>query len=122
NTRVVFGESLGNPKLDVLDIEGIAEIAHLHDIPFIVDNTVPSPALLNPIDYGADIVLHSLTKYINGNGTALGGAIIDSGNFDWGNGKFPEFTEPSPGYHGLVYLEAFGRAAFAFKARVEGLR
>lgn len=122
NTRLVFGESLGNPKLDVLDIEAIAKIAHAREIPFVVDNTVPTPALLRPIEYGADIVLHSLTKYINGNGTSMGGIIVDSGNFDWTNGKFPEFTEPSPSYHGLVYSEAFGNAAFAFKARVEGLR
>ena len=122
NTRAIFVESLGNPKLDVLDLEAIAAEAKLAEIPFIVDNTVATPSLLNPIKYGADIVIHSLTKYINGNGTALGGAIIDAGNFDWANGKFPEFTEPSPGYHGLVYHEALGEAAFIAKVRVEGLR
>lgn len=122
NTRVIFGESLGNPKLDVLDIEGIAAISKKHHIPFIVDNTVATPYLLNPIAYGANIVIHSLTKYITGNGTSLGGAIIDGGNFDWSNGKFPEFTEPSPGYHGLIYHETLGNAAFIAKIRIEGLR
>lgn len=122
NTRVIFGESLGNPKLDVLDIEGIATISKKHHIPFIVDNTVATPYLLNPIAYGANIVIHSLTKYITGNGTSLGGAIIDGGNFDWSSGKFPEFTEPSPGYHGLIYHEALGNAAFIAKIRIEGLR
>lgn len=122
NTRAVFVESLGNPKLDVLDLKAIASEAKKAKIPFIVDNTVASPALLNPIAHGANIVIHSLTKYINGNGTALGGAIIDAGTFDWANGKFPEFTEPSPGYHGLIYHEALGNAAFIAKVRVEGLR
>ncbi|WLD23075.1 O-acetylhomoserine aminocarboxypropyltransferase/cysteine synthase [Flavobacterium dauae] len=122
NTRAIFGESLGNPKLDVLDIEGIAAISKKHRIPFIVDNTVATPYLLNPIAYGANIVIHSLTKYITGNGTSLGGAIIDGGNFDWSSGKFPEFTEPSLGYHGLIYHEALGNAAFIAKIRIEGLR
>lgn len=122
NTRAIFVESLGNPKLDVLDLEAIAAEARSAKVPFIVDNTVPTPALLNPIKHGANIVIHSLTKYINGNGTALGGAIIDAGTFDWANGKFPEFTEPSPGYHGLVYHEALGPAAFIAKVRIEGLR
>ncbi|MBT8258902.1 MAG: aminotransferase class I/II-fold pyridoxal phosphate-dependent enzyme, partial [Bacteroidia bacterium] len=94
NTRVFFIESLGNPKLDVLDIESISKQAKAFKVPLIVDNTVATPYLLNPIEYGANIVIHSLTKYINGNGTALGGAIIDAGTFDWANGKFPEFTEP----------------------------
>ena len=122
NTRAVLVESVGNPKLDVLDLEAIAKQAQKARVPFIVDNTVASPALLNPIEHGANIVIHSLTKYINGNGTALGGAIIDAGTFDWANGKFPEFTEPSPGYHGLVYHEALGPAAFIAKVRIEGLR
>jgi O-acetylhomoserine (thiol)-lyase len=100
----------------------VAEIARKHKIPLIVDNTVPTPALLNPIKFGANIVIHSLTKYINGNGTALGGAIIDAGTFDWSSGKFEEFTQPSPGYHGLVYHEALGPAAFIAKVRIEGLR
>lgn len=122
NTRVFFVESLGNPKLDVLDLKAIGTEAKAFKVPFIVDNTVPTPYLLNPIEYGANIVIHSLTKYISGNGTSLGGAIIDAGTFDWANGKFPEFTEPSPGYHGLIYNEALGNAAFIAKARIEGLR
>ncbi len=122
NTRVIFVESLGNPKLDVPDLEAISKQAKAAKIPFIVDNTVATPALLNPIEYGANIVIHALTKYMNGNGTALGGAIVDAGTFDWSSGKFPEFTEPSLGYHGLVYHEALGAAAFIAKVRVEGLR
>lgn len=122
NTRAFFVESLGNPKLDVLDLKGISKEARAAKVPFIVDNTVASPYLLNPIDFGADIVVHSLTKYITGNGTSLGGVIIDAGNFDWTNGKFPEFTEPSAGYHGLIYNEALGKAAFIAKVRIEGLR
>lgn len=122
NTRTFFIESLGNPKLDVLDIEAISKQAQSSKVPLIVDNTVATPCLLNPIEHGANIVIHSLTKYINGNGTALGGAIIDAGTFDWTNGKFPEFTEPSPGYHGLIYSEALEAAAFIAKIRIEGLR
>ncbi|MGB3606342.1 O-acetylhomoserine aminocarboxypropyltransferase/cysteine synthase family protein [Psychroserpens sp.] len=122
NTRAIFVESLGNPKLDVLDIEAIAKQAKAHKVPLIVDNTVATPYLLNPIEYGANIVIHSLTKYINGNGTSLGGIVVDAGTFDWTNGKFPEFTEPSAGYHGLVYSEAIGPAAFIAKIRIEGLR
>ncbi len=122
NTRAIFVESLGNPKLDVLDLKAISSEAKTAKVPFIVDNTVATPALLNPIEHGANIVIHSLTKYINGNGTSLGGVIIDAGTFDYGNGKFPEFTEPSPGYHGLVYHEVLGPAAFIAKVRIEGLR
>jgi O-acetylhomoserine (thiol)-lyase len=122
NTRVFFVESLGNPKLDVLDLKAIATAAKAHKIPFIVDNTVATPNLLNPIEHGADIVIHSLTKYITGNGTSLGGVIIDAGKFDWSNGKFPEFTEPSAGYHGLKYYEVIGAASFIAKVRIEGLR
>jgi O-acetylhomoserine (thiol)-lyase len=122
NTRAFFVESLGNPKLDVLDLEAIAEHSKAAGVPFIVDNTVASPALLNPIKHGANLVIHSLTKYIGGQGNSLGGAIIDAGTFDWTNGKFPEFTEPSAGYHGLVYSEALGAAAFTFKLILEGLR
>ena len=122
NTRAFFVESLGNPKLDVLDLKAIAGVAKKAKVPFIVDNTVATPALLNPIAYGANIVIHSLTKFINGNGTALGGAVIDAGTFDWSSGKFPEFTEPSAGYHGLIYHEALGEAAFIAKLRIEGLR
>ena len=122
NTRAFFVESLGNPKLDVLDLKAIAAYSKKAKVPFIVDNTVATPALLNPIEHGANIVIHSLTKYINGNGTSLGGIIIDAGTFDYSNGLFPEFTEPSAGYHGLVYHEALGPAAFIAKVRIEGLR
>ncbi len=122
NTRVFFAESLGNPKLDVLDLKAISKAAQTYKVPFIVDNTVATPFLLNPIEHGANIVIHSLTKYIGGNGTSLGGVIIDAGNFDWSNGKFPEFTEPSAGYHGLKYYEALGAASFIAKVRIEGLR
>ncbi len=122
NTRVFFAESLGNPKLDVLDLKAISKAAQNYKVPFIVDNTVATPFLLDPIEHGANIVIHSLTKYIGGNGTSLGGVIIDAGNFDWSNGKFPEFTEPSAGYHGLKYYEVLGAASFMAKVRIEGLR
>ena len=122
NTRAFFAESLGNPKLDILDLKAISLEAKANKVPFIVDNTVATPYLLNPIAHGANIVIHSLTKYISGNGTSLGGAIVDAGTFDWTSGKFPEFTEPSAGYHGLVYHEALGNAAFIAKVRIEGLR
>jgi len=122
NTRVFFAESLGNPKLDVLDLKAISKAAQTYKVPFIVDNTVATSFLLNPIEHGANIVIHSLTKYIGGNGTSLGGVIIDAGNFDWSNGKFPEFTEPSAGYHGLKYYEVLGAASFIAKVRIEGLR
>ena len=122
NTKVFFAESLGNPKLDVIDLKGISKYANDAKVPFIVDNTIASPALLNPIEHGANIVIHSLTKYITGNGTTLGGIIIDAGTFDYSSGKFPEFIEPSPSYHGLKYHEALGPLAFIAKTRVEGLR
>lgn len=122
NTRLIFAESLGNPKLDVLDLKAISAVAKKHKIPFMVDNTVATPALLKPIEHGANIVIHSLTKYINGNGTSMGGVIIDAGTFDWSSGKFPEFTSPSPSYHGLNYHEALGPAAYIARIRVEGLR
>jgi O-acetylhomoserine (thiol)-lyase len=127
NTRAVYIESIGNPKLDVPDFEAIAAIAHEADIPLVVDNTV-GVGLVKPIEHGADIVVLSATKYVCGHGTSLGGVIIDSGNFDWGSGKFPEFTEPDPSYHGLVYWDAFkdvpgmGNIAFVLKARVQWLR
>ena len=122
NTRVFFAETLGNPKLDVLDLKAISQKAKNAKVPFVVDNTIATPALLNPIEHGANIVIHSLTKFITGNGTSIGGVIIDAGTFDWSNGLFPEFTEPSPGYHGLVYHEALGPIAFIAKVRIEGLR
>ncbi|CAL2105319.1 O-acetyl-L-homoserine sulfhydrylase [Tenacibaculum sp. 190524A02b] len=122
NTRAFFVESLGNPKLDVLDLQAISAHAKKAEVPFIVDNTVATPALLNPIEHGANIVIHSLTKYIGGQGNSLGGVIVDAGTFNWANGKFPEFTEPSAGYHGLVYNEALGAASYTFKLILEGLR
>ena len=122
NTRAIFAESLGNPKLDVIDLKAISKVARDEKIPFIVDNTVATPALLNPIEHGANIVIHSLTKYLTGNGTSLGGVIIDAGTFDWSSGKFPEFTTPNPSYHGLNYHEALGNLAFIAKVRIEGLR
>ncbi len=122
NTRAFFAESLGNPKLDVIDLKGISSHAKAAKVPFIVDNTIATPALLNPIKHGANIVIHSLTKYITGNGTTLGGVIIDAGTFDYSNGNYPEFTEPSPSYHGLKYHEALGPIAFIARVRVEGLR
>ncbi|WP_370408861.1 O-acetylhomoserine aminocarboxypropyltransferase/cysteine synthase family protein [Tenacibaculum dicentrarchi] len=122
NTRAFFVESLGNPKLDVLDLKAISNHAKTAEVPFIVDNTVATPALLNPIKHGANIVIHSLTKYIGGHGTSLGGAIIDAGTFNWANGKFPEFTELSAGYHGLVYNDVLGASSYTFKLILEGLR
>ncbi|GMK39904.1 O-acetylhomoserine aminocarboxypropyltransferase [Paenibacillus sp. CCS19] len=122
-TKAVFAETIGNPKGDVLDIEAVAAIAHENGIPLIVDNTFPSPYLLRPIEFGADIVVHSATKFIGGHGTSIGGVIVDSGNFDWSaNDKFPGLTEPDPSYHGVVYTEAVGPIAFIIKARVQLLR
>lgn len=122
-TRCIFIECLGNPKLNVADIETIAKVAHENNIPLIVDNTVPSPYLLNPIDFGADIIVHSLTKYINGHGNSMGGIIVDCGTFDWAkSGKFPELTEPDETYHGLSYTESFGKMAYIVKARAQLLR
>ena len=122
-TRAVYTETVGNPKLDIVDIEKLATIAHEHGLPLIIDNTTPSPALCNPIAHGADIVIQSLTKFIGGHGTSIGGAIIDAGKFDWkASGRFPDFTTPDPSYHGLVYSDAFGPLAFILKARVQGLR
>ena len=122
NTRAFFAESLGNPKLDVIDLKAISDAAKKAKVPFVVDNTVASPALLNPIEHGANIVIHSLTKYLTGNGTSIGGVIIDAGTFNWGNGNYPEFTEPNPSYHGLNYHDALGSIAFIAKVRIEGLR
>jgi len=122
NTRLVYAESLGNPKNDVLDIEPVAHIAHDAGLPLIIDNTVTTPYLLNPIQWGADIVVHSLTKFLGGHGTSIGGIIVDSGKFNWANGKFPEFTEPDPSYHGLKFWETFGAISYIIKARVQLLR
>ncbi len=121
NTKALYVESIGNPGLDVPDFEKLAEIAHEAGIPLIVDNTV-SPLILRPIDHGVDIVVYSATKFIGGHGTSIGGVIVDSGNFDWSPEKFPEICEPDPGYHGLKYKEAFGKAAFIAKARVQFIR
>ncbi|MDT8861302.1 homocysteine synthase [Alkalihalobacillus sp. MEB130] len=122
-TKAIYAETIGNPKGDVLDIEAIAKIAHDHHIPLIVDNTFPSPYLLQPIKFGADIVVHSATKFIGGHGTSIGGVIVDSGKFDWNtSGKYPGLTEPDPSYHGVVYTEAVGPIAYITKARVQLLR
>jgi O-acetylhomoserine (thiol)-lyase len=122
-TKAVYGETIGNPRLDVLDIEKLASIAHQAGIPLIIDNTCASPALCRPIEWGADIVVNSATKYIGGHGTSIGGVIVDSGKFDWAkSGRFPDFVEPDPSYHGVRYVEAFGPLAFIIKARVQGLR
>jgi O-acetylhomoserine (thiol)-lyase len=122
-TRAVYSESVGNPKLDVLDIERLAEIAHANGLPLIIDNTTPSPALCRPIEWGADIVVNSATKFIGGHGTSIGGVIVDAGRFDWrASGRFTDFSEPDPSYHGVSYTEAFGPLAFIIKARVQGLR
>jgi O-acetylhomoserine (thiol)-lyase len=122
NTKAVFGETLANPALSVLDIEKFARIAHKHSVPLIIDNTFPTPVLCRPIEYGADIVVYSTTKYMDGHAVQVGGCIVDSGDFDWSNGNYPEFTEPDESYHGLVYTEAFGRAAYIAKARVQLVR
>ncbi|HNY18956.1 MAG TPA: O-acetylhomoserine aminocarboxypropyltransferase/cysteine synthase [Flexilinea sp.] len=123
NTKAVFIETIGNPNATLIDIEKVAEIAHAHRIPLIVDNTFATPYLVRPIEYGADIVVHSATKFIGGHGTAIGGVIIDSGKFDWvGSGKFPEITEPNPSYHGISFVEAAGPAAFVARARAILLR
>ena len=122
NTRAVFAESLGNPSLQVLDIQAVAEAAHAHGVPLMVDNTVASPYLCNPIDWGADVVIHSATKYLGGHGTTLAGVIVESGRFPWDNGKFPGMTEPSVGYHGVKFWETFGDFAFTMRARMENLR
>ncbi len=120
-TRAVYLESIGNPKLDVPDFEAIAKVAHEEGLPVIVDNTV-SPVLFRPFDHGIDIIVYSATKFIGGHGTSIGGAIVDSGNFDWTSGLFPEFTEPDPSYNGIVYTEALGNLAYIIKARVQLLR
>ena len=121
-TRAVFGETLSNPSMDVLDLERFAKLAHRHRLPFIVDNTFATPVLCRPFEFGADIVVHSTTKYMDGHALQVGGVIVDSGNFDWASGKFPEFTEPDPSYHGLIYTKAFGQAAYIVKARAQLMR
>ena len=122
NTRLVYIETLGNPKNDVLEYDRIAEIAHKNGMPVICDNTVATPILFRPIEHGIDIVVHSCTKFIGGHGTSIGGAIVDSGKFDWTNGRYPEMTEPDPSYHGVKYVEAVGELAYIIKARTQFLR
>lgn len=122
NTKAVFGETIANPALTILDIEKFARIAHKNHMPLIVDNTFATPVLCRPIEFGADIVVHSTTKYMDGHAVQLGGVIVDSGKFNWANGKFPEFTEPDASYHGIVYTKNFGAAAYIVKARVQLMR
>jgi O-acetylhomoserine (thiol)-lyase len=121
-TKALYAESVGNPKLDTLDIEKVADIAHENGLPLVIDNTTPSPYLVNPLKHGADIVVHSATKFIGGHGTSIGGVIVDGGTFNWGNGKFPQLSEPDPSYHGVNFWEALGNIAFIIKVRVHLLR
>ena len=121
-TRLVYGETMANPRMNVLDIERVAAIAHEAGVPLVVDNTLASPYLCRPLEHGADIVVHSATKFLGGHGTSIGGIIVDSGRFPWSREKFPQLTEPSPGYHGLRFVETFGNLAYILKVRVEGLR
>ncbi|MFL5656730.1 MAG: homocysteine synthase [Ktedonobacteraceae bacterium] len=121
-TRAVYAETVGNPRLDTLDISAVANIAHEYGVPLMVDNTLPTPYLVQPFKHGADIVVHSATKFIGGHGTAIGGVIVDSGKFDWTNGRFPSLVEPDPSYHGLRYVEALGPLAYIIKARVQLMR
>ncbi len=121
-TRLLYAETIGNPSLNILDIRAIADIAHAHCLPLVVDNTFPSPYLCRPIEHGADIVIHSATKWLGGHGTSIGGVLVESGQFDWGNGKFPGMTEPSPGYHGVRFFETFGDFGFTMRARCEIMR
>jgi O-acetylhomoserine (thiol)-lyase len=121
-TKCLFGETISNPRGNVLDIEAVAKIAHEHGIPLVIDNTFATPYVCRPIDYGADIIVHSLTKFMGGHGNSIGGIIVDGGKFDWNNGKFPQLTEPSRAYHGMKFSEVFGNIAFIIRARVEGLR
>jgi O-acetylhomoserine (thiol)-lyase len=123
NTKAIFAESIGNPKIDVLDVEGLATVAHESGVPLVIDNTLATPYLLRPIEWGADIVVHSATKFIGGHGTTIGGVIVDAGTFDWvASGRFPAFNEPDPSYHGVRYVESFGTLAYIIKARVQLLR
>jgi len=121
-TKAVYTESIGNPKNNIDDFEALAKVAHDNGLPLIVDNTVSTPVLFRPIDHGADIVCYSLTKFIGGHGTSIGGAVVDSGKFDWSNGRFPEYTTPDPSYHGLVYHKALGSMAYILKMRLTLLR
>ena len=122
NTRLIYIESIGNPKNDILQYEKIADIAHKNNMPVMCDNTVTSPMLFRPFEHGINLVVHSCTKFIGGHGTSIGGALVDSGKFDWANGRYPELTEPDPSYHGVKYVESFGELAYIIKARVQFLR
>lgn len=122
NTKAVFGETIANPAISVLDIERFANLAHAHGVPLIVDNTFATPVLCKPIEFGADIVVHSTSKYLDGHAVQVGGVIVDSGNFDWTNGNFPDFCEPDESYHGLIYTEAYGKMAYILKARMQLMR
>lgn len=122
NTRLIFGETIANPALTVFDIERFAKIAHEHNMPLIVDNTFATPVLCRPIEFGADIVIHSTTKYMDGHAIQVGGVIVDSGNFNWDNGRYPELAEPDESYHGVRYVESFGKAAYITKARTQLMR
>ena len=122
NTKAFFAETIGNPRVDVLDVRAVADEANAAGVPLIVDNTLATPMLLRPIEHGADVVIHSATKFIGGHGTSIGGLIIDGGRFDWTNGKFPELTEPDPSYHGAQYVQSFGPLAYILKMRVQLLR
>src|SRR5258708_6916395 len=121
-TKAIFAETIGNPRLDTLDIRAVADIAHENGLPLMLDNTLPTPYLMQPFKYRADIIVHSATKFIGGHGTAIGGVIVDGGNFEWTTGRFPSFVEPDPSYHGLRYVEALGPIAYIIKARVQLLR
>lgn len=121
-TRCLYGETISNPRGNILDIEAVAKIAHEHNIPLVIDNTFATPYICRPLDYGADIVVHSLTKFMGGHGTSIGGIIVSGGNFDWSKGHYPQLTAPSPAYHGMNFFQAFGNMAFILRARVEGLR
>src|SRR5579863_9259798 len=121
-TRALYGETIANPRMNILDIERVAAIAHQHKLPLVIDNTLASPYLCRPIEHGADIVVHSATKFLGGHGNSIGGIIVDSGKFDWKKGHFPQINDPSPGYHGMRFSEVFGNIAFIIKVRVDGLR
>ena len=122
NTKVLYAETIGNPQLNVVDLAALADVAHAAGVPLVIDNTLASPYLCRPIEHGADIVIHSATKYLGGHGTTMGGVVVESGKFDWGNGKFPQMTTPSRGYHGVIFHETFGDFGFTMKARMEAMR
>ena len=122
NTKALYAETIGNPQLNVVDLAALAEVAHRAGVPLVIDNTLASPFLCRPIEHGADIVIHSATKYLGGHGTTMGGVVVESGRFDWGNGKFPQMTTPSRGYHGVIFHETFGDFGFTMKARMEAMR